>query len=1645
MHDFRTDSEHIPPHDELDQMLRQWHDENNESARAGRDRLLRALARRESVQTAAPSSASPVHRGGPAIHPRPSLAFVWLRAIFFSTYTRAAAALVLVAFLALLTLPRSVRQASAQVIQVAEGGKLEALDDAGNLLGPCPLIHTDVHVEIAGLFSRTTVRQHYENPYDVKIEAVYTFPLSHRAAVDRMRMIIDEDRIVEGEVREREEARRIYEQAKAANHVAALLEQERPNIFTQSVANIEPGAAIEIEISYLETVESKDGVFTVAFPMTVAPRYIPGSSTVSPALTPAELELRGGVIRLGPAQIEVLPLEIEGEAPEIQIVGGGQVEALLSAARSIHRPGASWWGVDEETGRMNVPPVLAQFKATYCDGTAEVGVLLRDGTGHLGGRWFFTDPDIAKSLGTGFEQNTNQVPDASRITPMPTRPPTRAGHDISLTVTIDTGGPAITLIESELHEIESDFNPEDSRARIELTNQREIPNRDFVLHWKQEDDQIEEATFIHVDERGGFFTLILQPPARVDPDLIRTRELIFVLDTSGSMRGQPIEKAKSVLTRAIDRMRAGDTFNIITFAGNTDILWNQPRANSEKNRAEALRWVNVQQGSGGTEMMQAIDAALRGGPAFRAEAIPEPPLQPGELANLPADGRDVVVQVGGERFTLLAAPSDFVNTRDGITYGNDGVISIKGPFEFPSLADDAEWRLTGRWITEDGGRWLDVQAVELVAGRDGSQTSADPMRIVMFLTDGEVGNDEAIIAAVKKYAKSTRVFSFGIGNSVNRFLLANMAHAARGEVEFVTQQSDPDLAVERFVTRIDAPVLTDITLEFSEGLAVSDLMPVNPAGLIPDLFDVRPLIIHGRFDPEQGQTGTLTIRGRTGAGAYERAIDLDLRNRAKHDQLPTLWARAKVDHLMNADLTRVQLGNPPAEMRNQIVALGVEYQIMSRYTSFIAVEKSRVTIDGRPMLVAVPIELPSDADWSGFFGPAGEVNDDVIELTLRDLSLGLSVALVPEPVEKVARLRTVTESGGSAVYLSETDRVEQVQQQGQDRQHQLETQERREAPQRQQQINQNLRRVRELQLERRYSEAVQVIDQILFLDDANPSALALRDAMQAAALWQSYIANADERAREGFHTYQFEENRRASNAPMPNFGPGAKSTTGLMPYPEDWPSLSLRDVSFGRQVLNTNSASAAVFFDGQQGRRTVPLLGDIPVMGELFMEVDGATRAGLNFGTAAGSDDSVFDELAMFSFAASIPFGRAGNERFDIADADSDVGGVQANNFLTKDKVTRRRLALVDAAAGAFEGVIQLSNGEAVTFQGGAGGFAQSTNLGREVEISFPWQLERVEWDSRQWGRSPDDLAALAEARAVQPVFSLNEFFDSEGKLLTKRNPFVSFLPPGDEQTVETEEADRRAAEAVAQMKSDPEFEQFVDELNVEEGERETNQQLQGETLEPAAPQTVDPIAILRGRIERIAHAPEDQLRAPRLFYLFEPRGGFYRERVAMIVGGLAGDGHVEIASRIAEWLVELDPTFTIATEMQTILHDDALAEDQRTAQIAELAARARRVIEDAVRQAVTLQALAERVHPDLLALLVAEDHDEAAPVAVTILVETADNAMLGRLRDHGLRVRGSSLAGGLVVGETARDDLRRIALLPGVRRINPADLKPAE
>lgn len=672
---------------------------------------------------------------------------------------------------------------ATQVAKANDGpgaGELRILAPDGTPAGFCPLEHTDVRAEISGFLSRVTVTQRFGNTSKEPIEAVYVFPLPDRAAVDRMTMKVG-DRTVVGKIKRREEARAIYDAARNAGKAASLLDQERPNIFTQSVANIMPGATIEITISYVETLAYDDGTYSFVFPMVVGPRYIPG-----------------------------LP------------------------------------------------------------------------AGQSGGGW---SPD------------TDKVPDASKITPPVAVPGTRAGHDISLEVVLDAGVPILDVT-STLHEVDVQ-RTSNRAASVALKTKNVLPNKDFVLKYAVAGGKIADAVLTHRDGDEGFVTMILQPPDRIAAEDVAPRELVFVVDTSGSMNGFPLDKAKETMNLAFEALRPDDTFNLITFAGDTSVLFPAPVPASADNLAKAKAFLDGRRGGGGTEMMTAIRAALD--------------------------------------------PSDRQNH----------------------------------------------------------------VRIVCFMTDGYVGNEAEILAEIQRHPNA-RIFSFGIGNSVNRFLLDRMAVEGRGEVEYVTLSDDGSAAARRFAERVQNPLLTDISIDWG-GLQLVETYPTR----VMDLFSAKPIVVVAKYTAPG--KATVKIRGKQAGRDIVREVAVELPAVEKaHDTLSVLWARQKVEDLVRQDYAGVQNGNPRADIKEAITSIGLKHGIMTQFTSFVAVEEMVINQGGETRRVEVPVEMPDGVDYNSVFGADKQDVKRKFIATNQAMAGGMGVGTgraSSAPVAKSpARIRTTEES-----------------------------------------------------------------------------------------------------------------------------------------------------------------------------------------------------------------------------------------------------------------------------------------------------------------------------------------------------------------------------------------------------------------------------------------------------------------------------------------------------------------------------------------------------------------------------------------------------------------------------------------------------------
>ena len=423
-------------------------------------------------------------------------------AILFSKYSHTLAKFVdriLLASLFVVALSISSAKAESEprlvsLDETATGSLLFRSTEPGRFI-EAPRLATDVVISVSGPIARTRVTQRFENTSDLWIEGVYVFPLPDEAAVDTLKMQIG-DRFIEGKIEERKKAKEKYEAAKRAGKKASLLEQERPNIFTNSIANIGPGETIIVQIEYQENVKLEDEQFSLRFPMVVAPRFNP------PAI--------------------------------------------------VHQ---------------------ASFGAS--------------------GGWGAVDP----------------VPDRARIEAPALHPDAGLVNPVTLSVDLNAGFP-LGDITSSHHKISINRRNE-SQASLLLAEETTPANHDFELLWRPKKGAAPSAAiFKETIEGNPYFLLMITPPSYETEGKPTPREIIFVIDTSGSMGGESIRQARDSLTLALKRLQPGDAFNIIRFSDRMDQLFPASQSVNAETIGNALNYVNALNASGGTMMLPALKAAL---------------------------------------------------------------------------------------------------------------------------------------------------------------------------------------------------------------------------------------------------------------------------------------------------------------------------------------------------------------------------------------------------------------------------------------------------------------------------------------------------------------------------------------------------------------------------------------------------------------------------------------------------------------------------------------------------------------------------------------------------------------------------------------------------------------------------------------------------------------------------------------------------------------------------------------------------------------------------------------------------------------------------------------------------------------------------
>jgi Ca-activated chloride channel homolog len=620
--------------------------------------------------------------------------------------------------------------------------------EAGGKTVHFPSLKTDVVADIQGDLATVTVTQTFVNPTATPLNAKYLFPLHKDAAVFAMTMEVGEE-IVQAKIREREEARQAFEQGKREGKAAALLEQHRPNMFTQEIANLMPGDPIKVTLKYTQTVPRIDGAYELNVPLVVGPRYIP----------------------------------LQASRPQVAVLAPPSVLREIAAGNA--------------TSRTDVPM-----------------------------------PDVPAAPPANGVWQLGPVPAYPEVAGL-TIPTTIDTDRVSIRVNLASAMP-IAGVMSKTHALATTG---DAGSRtVTLAEGRTIDNRDFILRYTLSGAAPQAGLLVHRDARGGTFSLLIEPPqAPADAD-ITPREMVFVLDTSGSMSGLPIEASKTFMRHALQALRPADFFRIIRFSNNAS------------------------------------------------------------------------------EFTSGPVPATPANVRAGLAYVDR--------------------------LHADGG----TEALAGLRQAYGAARSPGALRIVVFLSDGYVGNEPEILQMVSASVGQGRLYAFGIGSAVNRYLIEEMARHGRGLSRVIDPTEKSHEAAIQFASRLKTPVLTDIQIDWG-GLQPLEVTPA----LIPDLFEGDSIRIQGRF--EAAGTHLVKVSGRVNGRPAQLPLHIDLPAQATDAAtaaIPLIWARSRIsDHMHELMVPQALRTSGMAEpaLQAAVTDLGLKHALVTQWTSFVAVSERRVNAD----------------------------------------------------------------------------------------------------------------------------------------------------------------------------------------------------------------------------------------------------------------------------------------------------------------------------------------------------------------------------------------------------------------------------------------------------------------------------------------------------------------------------------------------------------------------------------------------------------------------------------------------------------------------------------------------------------------------------
>ncbi|MCU7867237.1 MAG: marine proteobacterial sortase target protein [Candidatus Thiodiazotropha sp. (ex Lucinoma borealis)] len=446
----------------------------------------------------------------------------------------------------------------------------------------------------------------------------------------------------------------------------------------------------------------------------------------------------------------------------------------------------------------------------------------------------------------GWSTDTDQVPDASQITPPVVDPRDGEINPLSLRVKLDAGVPLREIV-SHYHQM-LERQDEEGIVHLRLAEGEVSSDRDFLLSWRpQPGAEPRAALFTDQWQDEDYALLMLLPPDQDQLDVDLPRDVIFVIDHSGSMHGPSMDQAKAALKLSVKRLKPTDRFNLIGFNNHYRALFSAPRLADSANLNRAMHFIDRLQAEGGTEMLPALERAF---------------AYPGEASRL---------------------------------------------------------------------------------------------RQIVFLTDGSVGNEEALFTLIHQQLGNSRLFTVGIGSAPNSYFMQRAASFGRGSFTYIGDLSEVASRMQALFEKLEHPAMSDISLDW-QGAGDIDIEPKR----LPDLYLGEPLMISMRGS---NLDGTLVIEGEREGDPWHQQVVISSKGESKG--VHALWARQRIAALMTAPVDE----EGGETRRKAVLDLALKHQLVSRYTSLIAVEKEPVRPPDEPLRGGMmPVNLPHGWQAQSVFG-----------------------------------------------------------------------------------------------------------------------------------------------------------------------------------------------------------------------------------------------------------------------------------------------------------------------------------------------------------------------------------------------------------------------------------------------------------------------------------------------------------------------------------------------------------------------------------------------------------------------------------------------------------------------------------------------------